>query len=108
MQMRVIFIPCNGDKSDRFLCVSLPRRTSRIFNRPTPASERGPSLRDAQRHRHPLIDAVFDPAFSSGRIFPSNPGFSSISFLLTASICFSAGRACVALTHCWKAGVFHG
>ena len=57
-----------------------------------------PNLRD-----HAVLD--LGRAFPSSPVtFPSNPGFNSISFLLTASICFSAGRACVALTHAWKAG----
>ena len=39
---------------------------------------------------------------------PSNPGFNSISFLLTASTCFSAGIAATSFIHRWKAGDSHG
>ena len=40
------------------------------------------------------FDSILGMPFPSAPVtFPSNPGFNSISFLLTASICCSAGRA---------------
>ena len=92
-------IPCSGDRS-RLSLLPLPRQ-------PLPATTE--ILQSRQRpHRrnvgHVIGDksqlrdhAVLDLGRAFLRLqpvtFPSNPGFNSISFLLTASICFSAGRA---------------
>ena len=49
------------------------------------------------------IEIVTAPLSILGVVFPSNPGFNSISFLPTASTCFSAGRAATLFIHAWKA-----
>ena len=104
-------IPPSGDRSDnRPLPVRCPRNPgpSIPVNARTGEMSVTLSVTGNQNCDHAVLDDRLVPCHPFRRSFPSNPGFNSISFLLTASICCSAGRACVALTHAWNSGVSQG
>ena len=100
-------IPSSGDRSIKLLtrCQLLPRQFKFFNPGNARTGEISVRLSDTNPSSVTTPFTIFGVPIPSAPVtLPSKPGFSSISFLATASTCFSAGKAATSFIHCWKAG----